>query len=513
MILEEETLKEFGYKTSCLSQGASKKVVMLCDYCKDQYTTTNKSYCKGRKDIDKDCCYKCRSKKRSEISLKKHGVSNPFQREEVKEKSKLTNKKKRGVEYAMQSRTVRDKSKQTCLNKYGVENPAKSQTVQDKYRQTCMDKYGVENVSSLKKVKDKRKETNLEKFGHEYYVASDHCKQKVRERHGVDNVFQLESVKKKIIETRKSSGNIKVFNGKTVQEWSDNIGFSRNHFNKLVNDHGWEYAVNCAPDMTNIEQLVANILDKNDIVFESRKRFGSVYPDFLITDHNLVIECDGLYWHSDAVQVDNNYHVKKKNIYEESGLRSLFFRQNEIINRPDIIESIILNKTGNSKRVFARKLKLDTIGSKRAKLFLEENHLMGNGRGQSFILHDGDQVVSLIQMRRVKGNNWEVSRFCSKLGYSIIGGFTRLLSFFESKNDPDSIITFIDKRYGDGQYLTLHKFELISCHKSFKWTDSVSTFHRMKFPSNTGYDNGLYKIWDCGQAKYKKDIRGVLLDM
>jgi len=28
------------------------------------------------------------------------------------------------------------------------------------------------------------------------------------------------------------------------------------------------------------------------------------------------------------------------------------------------------------------------------------------------------------------------------------------------------------------------------------------TLHRMKFKSNSGYEKGYYKIWDCGQAKY-----------
>jgi hypothetical protein len=43
-----------------------------------------------------------------------------------------------------------------------------------------------------------------------------------------------------------------------------------------------------------------------------------------------------------------------------------------------------------------------------------------------------------------------------------------------------------------------------SCHLSFKWTNTRYTYHRMKFPSNTGYEQGMNKIWDCGQAKWVK---------
>ena len=93
--------------------------------------------------------------------------------------------------------------------------------------------------------------------------------------------------------------------------------------------------------------------------------------------------------------------------------------------------------------------------------------------------------------------------------YSIPGGFSKLLKAFELEHSPESIITFIDKRYGSGEYLANLDFSFKSCYKSFKWTDNQSTFHRMKFPSNTGYEHGMNKIWDCGQAKWVKSYNKV----
>jgi hypothetical protein len=64
--------------------------------------------------------------------------------------------------------------------------------------------------------------------------------------------------------------------------------------------------------------------------------------------------------------------------------------------------------------------------------------------------------------------------------------------------------TFIDLRYGDGDYLQSFGFKELSCHTSFQWTDGLDTFHRMKFKGNSGYEAGLFKIWDCGQRKMVK---------
>ena len=67
-------------------------------------------------------------------------------------------------------------------------------------------------------------------------------------------------------------------------------------------------------------------------------------------------------------------------------------------------------------------------------------------------------------------------------------------------------MTFIDKRYGLGGYLKDMGFKHMNESLSFKWTDFNETFHRMNFKGNTGYDHGLFKIWDCGQAKWEKYV-------
>jgi hypothetical protein len=94
----------------------------------------------------------------------------------------------------------------------------------------------------------------------------------------------------------------------------------------------------------------------------------------------------------------------------------------------------------------------------------------------------------------------------SKINTSVTGGFSKLLSYFIKKCNPSSIMSFVDRRYGSGQYLVNLGFILENEDVSFRWTDGNKTFHRMSFPSNSGYSCKLFKIYDCGQAKYIKTL-------
>jgi len=72
--------------------------------------------------------------------MKNHGVENPFQSEEVKEKSKATSMKNLGVEHSMQSEEVREKSKATCMKNHGVEHPMQNSAIASKQFKKCIKK-------------------------------------------------------------------------------------------------------------------------------------------------------------------------------------------------------------------------------------------------------------------------------------------------------------------------------------------------------------------------------------
>ena len=517
MYLEQETKDKFGHSLETLSEKSNREILVKCDYCEAVFQTSPKRRKVAHKILANDSCQKCKYIKMKEINRVRYGVDNVFQLESVKEKSKGTCLEKYGVEYSCRSPEI--------ISKREKAQQDKAEEIRDKFKRTCLERYGVENPSMLREVREKAEKTTLERFGTKSYLTTAKCKEQYLEKVGSDNVFRTEECKSKIrqkniekygvdnrmkvpelakingqkaLKTKIERGDVKIYKDKLISEWADEIGFSRSAFNGMVNKYGWDVAVDMTPRMSSLELEMEKILKDIGIEYLRQVKIEGCYADFTIG--NLIVECDGLYWHSENHK-DDNYHSERLSFYEKNNYRALFFREDEILNSPEIVKSIITNKLGLSKRIYARKCKIEKISKKEGKAFLAKNHLMGNGRGDSIGLTHNGEIVALFQFVKIKDGH-ELSRFATKTGISVTGGFSRLLHSFLHDHKPEKFITFVDRRYGKGDHLVNFGFKKESEYNSFRWTNSRETLHRMKFRSNSGYEKGYYKIWDCGQAKY-----------
>jgi very-short-patch-repair endonuclease len=412
----------------------------------------------------------------------KYGVDNVFQLEEVKLKIRQTNLENLGVEMPTQCKEVMDKIEQTNIERYGCKNPAQNEQVKEKTVSTNLDRYGCKNPTQNEQVKKKIVATNLDRYGFRSPQQSPEIKAKVRQN-AID------------------SGRIKLHDGKDLTTLAKEFEIP---YSTLVHHtalYGVDLAIQMTPQISSLEKVIQSWLDEEKVNYKLHYRAGGRISDFWLSDTKIIIELDGLYWHSDIHRPDD-YHIVKRDTYIENGYTPLFFREDEVNNKLPIVKSIIMNKLGRSTRMFARKCTIVEVSRAESALFFETNHLMGKGRGTTYGLKYGDEIISCIVIRNTRGNDYEISRFCHKLGYQVVGGLSKLITHFTRNNNVNTLTTFIDNRYGDGEYLTKLGFSFIGCSPSFRWTNTVDCLHRMKFPGNTGYDNGFVKIWDCGQARY-----------
>jgi len=527
VMLNKEKNEENKVFVETLSYGSSIEVYLNCDYCGKEIYKSFKLIKKQNEIVNKDTCKDCKFIKRADICEAKHGVRSHSQLKDVKDKIKKTNIKKYGCETPLNNnKKVKEKADKTRLEKYGSENYTQTYDFKEKYKNTCIEKYGVDNVSKVKKIRDKVKQTNLQKYGKEEFLASEQGREKVKEgmieKYGVENPFQIPEVIQKLsknhhmkdkehakevhekgVQTKIETGQIKIYDGKTIPELAIERGFSRSRFSVLVNKYGFEECMKMTPYESTLETRFASWLDSQNISYKKNVRLENTRPDFVIND-NIVVELDGLYWHSELCQRDDNYHFNKKETYNKLGYKSFFFREDELRDKEEIVHSIILNALNKSQKIYARKTKIIELSNLESKDFLNKNHLMGNGKGRTFALTYNDTPISLIRINRVKDKSYDISRFCNKLGYSVIGGFSKLLKHVEKELDMDELTTFIDRRYGVGEYLTDFGFIPTTCYKSFKWTNGEGSYNRMLFKGQIGYEKELVKLWDCGQKKFKK---------
>lgn len=100
--------------------------------------------------------------------LKNEGITNVFQRDEVKEKSKETLIDRLGVDNPSKSVEVKKKKKETLFKNYGISNIFELPGIREKIKDTLLEKYGVDCIFRLSDIQDNIKTTNIKKYGFPY---------------------------------------------------------------------------------------------------------------------------------------------------------------------------------------------------------------------------------------------------------------------------------------------------------------------------------------------------------
>ena len=346
-------------------------------------------------------------------------------------------------------------------------------------------------------------ETNLTNSGYSNPMHNPNTQQKlksvIQQKYGVDNISKNQDIINKKRNTYR-----KKHNGKLIKEWASIKKKANSTLGQQIKKYGFDIAINLCKQKTGIQTKIENFLTSQKINYIAEYKIENYRADILIKP-NLILELNGTYWHSDKWITNKNYHRNKLKCYNNNQLQALFFYEDEINNQFDIVCSIINNKLHKSNKIYARKCQLIFPNKLIAKDFFSHNHLMKNGQGQSIGLSYNNELVALMQII-IKKQHIEISRFCNKLNYSVIGGFSKILSCIQSKYPKHDIHTFIDQRYGSGYYLLDLGFKPNKTHLSFQWINckTAKRLHRLTYPNNTGYQYGCYKLWDCGQTKYIK---------
>jgi G:T-mismatch repair DNA endonuclease (very short patch repair protein) len=282
---------------------------------------------------------------------------------------------------------------------------------------------------------------------------------------------------------------------------------------------------------TSIELFIQNILDKHNITYIKNDRtiLGIKELDIYIPSKNIAIECNGLYWHS-SLNKERQYHINKYKTCKSSGIQLISVWEDQIINKPNIIESIILSKLNIfNKRIYARDCVIKKITNNESNHFLDENHLQGKINANVCLgLYYNDDLVSVMtfgKKRKIMNHNnlenqYEMYRFCNKTNICVIGGASRLLKHFINNYEPSTIVSFASNDISNGKLYETLGFSKVDESISFWYIESHSLkrYHRYKFRSSelnkhniSEYDIlhqlGYYKIYDTGQSKYEINIK------
>ena len=267
------------------------------------------------------------------------------------------------------------------------------------------------------------------------------------------------------------------------------------------------------------ELKISEFLDSLNIVYvkNTRKIIAPKELDIFIPEHNLAIEINGEYWHSDEYK-DKNYHISKQIECESRKIHLMQFFAHEIDGRWEHIQNIIKTHLKlNNKSIYARKTYIQHIDKKTTKEFLDSNHLHGHISCSLSIglFHDGNlvSVATFGKPRFNKNYDLELFRFCSLKGVNVVGGLSKIISYI-SKHENKSLITYSHRRIFSGQGYINSGFKLLK-HTTvgyFWFSDKhgiISRYNTQKHKLNTKLTEneymrlaGFMKIYDCGQSVF-----------
>lgn len=538
----------------------------LCSFpkCKNKVKWNERNKC-----FDEGCCT---DHNKRITSFKNFGTEHPNQSKKQKLKVKKSMQEKYGVDYITQTNKHKDSVKETVREKYGVDNILQVQEIREKIKQTNLERYGYEECIASPEIREKSKQTNLKKFGVEESLASPTVREKVNktnlERYGsifpMRNEELLERRRRTIIEKYDAYSPFadeEIVNKVRYTQWKKyyNEKLLRNKFvkplfsldeykgTKNFHDYEWECkkccttfkdTINnghiprcptCFPKDIKVSKAETNLFEAINVenkMQTNRDLIENFEIDIYLSDYNIGVEYNGMYWHSEQRGIEKYYHLDKTILCENESIFLIHIFESEWINRPiQVISMIERHLDTFDEIVLLNDLDVREITEIESNKFLIENTL--NLSESLFEKRKGvfrnNELLAMMTTEQMQ-DKIIITKFEEKMGVGFDGNvFKKLMDSF----DFDKSLTIY--YYPDRRYNKMDDETLLECGFSFEggtepnlWysknLNQISSYSVKKkniFEYVDEYDdkltiyenmiaNGYLSIWDCGKLVFKK---------
>lgn len=503
---------------------------------------------------------------------------------DCKEKKKATNREKYGADYFLGTKECLEKTKATVQQKYGVANVAHIAEVRERTKQTNIERYGHIAPVGNAEVRKTIQETSLKRYGVTCPMNSEEVRDRIEERtgyrhvaqnpehiekmkrgfvekYGVENASQVPEIRDKMRASLK-----KKYNSYSelahAQFWND-VDFIRDVF--IDEDDKIKYKV--ASDFFNkpyaevkqhftktlglsINRTVSKpenevarfikTIDPEITISRNNRELINSEIDIYLPEQKIAIEFHGIYYHSIGKE-ENNYALstKDKNKHEtlsKLGIKLLIIWENEWSTDPvkqAIWKSKIASCLNKTRKIGARKCEVREISRDEEILFLNKNHLQGYVVGSSHRigLYYNNILKAVMTFGKPRFEqdiaDYELLRFATEKKHTIVGGASKLLTYFEKLTNSPSILSYANKRWSDGNlYEALGFMYLRDTNPSaFFFLGSIAnpklihwrTYKKERivelcpdYNSELSIETNLFnnkyrKIYDCGHMIYIKN--------
>ena len=450
--------------------------------------------------------------------LENYGVDNVSSVGDIKNKKEKTFHSRYGKSTYLQTQEVKDK----IFNKLGVDNPFKSDKIQNEIRESNLRKYGVDSVLHLPEIREKSKKTNLEKYGVDHFSKTTIWKDKMKSINYYSFIESLDLPINYSFISKNGQSNILKHHecGNEFEIQTQLIRLRRKNKVEICRVcNKIEYK-----SQNDLLDYVSSVYNGEVVKYRDNKYEIDIY----LPEIKLGFEFNGLYWHSELFK-SSDYHSDKRSYFTDRGIRIINIWEDDWKFKSDIVKSIISSNIGIcNKKIYARDCTITKLEDREVKKFLNENHLQGWCVSKyRYALRYNNDIVSVLTIGKSRINlgyknefdQFEILRFCNKLGTIVVGGFSKIFKSVLSELNFEKIITYSDCSIFNGDVYLKNGFDFIKKTapgysyivkgvRKNRFNFTKSNLVKMGFDSNKTerqimYDNGFYRIYDCGNYKFE----------
>lgn len=446
-------------------------------------------------------------------NTERYGTTNPFSLPEVQAKQQATMLERYGSSFATQISEFKEKQTDTWKATYGC-HPWANPTIRSLRDQTMIERYGTDVAMKSHVLKEKARSTNLEKYGYTNPMLSKEVQEKLSTSLLGSDVFnKLQD--KNYLQTELDSYSPTELSTRLGIHYKTLCSYLRKH--ELYDAH-----------KSSLEREITSLLDANNISYicNNRTILKPYELDIYVPSLNKAIECNGAYWHSELRGRGRFYHLDKLEKCRAQGVDLFFIWDYIWYNNNKLIKNRLLNYLGLVEtKVYARNCVIQNIDVVTKRNFLNENHLQGDvGSTENIGLFYKDELVSVMTFSKSRYNsnfNFELLRFCSKCGLSVVGAASKMFKYFTNIHKLSTIVSYSDNQYGAGNLYDILGFTKYTAgNPSYRYTKNYVDFeNRVKYqkhklpkimdafdPRLTEWENmknnGYDRIWDCGSSTW-----------
>lgn len=249
---------------------------------------------------------------------------------------------------------------------------------------------------------------------------------------------------------------------------------------------------------------------------------GNYKYDIVVDSLKLIIEYNGLRYHSTELNIKNN-DLKKYREALRYGYQYLMIYEDEWAKKKDLFKQLIKNRLGINRpkiKLRPRNCKIRFIDNKTVKPLYEQFHYQGHVNSTYNVGAYYDNILvaamSIKHPTRQNSGDWEISRMVRHSNYQIYGLWSYLTKLIRNKNlISGKLVTFSDNRLMTGKVYKIMGFvKEKDVHPDYYWVKGLNRYHKSalrktkeeqqsaKTESELRKSQNYHKLFDLGKVKW-----------